>query len=242
LSDIKPRAVVDLPEPDSPTIASTLPGCSSKFMLTAAGYQTPSTQKSTVKSLTSRIGLLMATTPFKDLAKTGGNPEFFRARGTYFYSGAGYIFCAGMGASIVVESGSLNFSQSASIALMLFVAALIYRFLNRDVVSLNTKYALTVETKHGIFSCWSAIGPSRYQHKAIHRGDLGRVAEKANSIRATDSPHTDSGAAFYIANDRMNKRSGAESTRVTYVMDKHVVARVLHTLCLLAIVVNVIHN
>jgi hypothetical protein len=208
----------------------------------------------------------MATTPFKDLAKTGGNPEFFRARGTYFYSGAGYIFCAGMAASIVVESGSLNFSQSASIALMLFVAALIYRFLNRptilftdrglgvrnpfstiivdwsDVVSLNTKYALTVETKHGIFSCWSAIGPSRYQHKAIHRGDLGRVAEKANSIRATDSPHTDSGAAFYIANDRMNKRNGAESTRVTYAMDKHVVARVLHALCLLAIVVNVIHN
>jgi hypothetical protein len=40
----------------------------------------------------------------------------------------------------------------------------------------------------------------------------------------------------------MNKRSGAESTRVTYVMDKQVVARVLHALCFLAIVVNVIHN
>jgi hypothetical protein len=208
----------------------------------------------------------MATTPFKDLAKTGGNPEFFRARGTYFYSGAGYIFCAGMAASIVVESDSLNFGQRTSIASILFVAALIYRFLNRptilftdrgvgirnpfstiivdwsDVISLNTKYALTVHTKHGVFSCWSAVGPSRYQHKTIHRGDLGKVAEKANSIRATDSPHADSGAAFYIANDRLTKRIDAGSTRIAYAMQKHLVARGLHALSLLAVVVGVFHN
>jgi hypothetical protein len=208
----------------------------------------------------------MTTTPFKDLAKTGGNPEFFRARGTYFYSGAGYIFCAGMIASIFVESDSLNFSQRASIAFILFVAALIYRFLNRptilftdlglgvrnpfstiivdwsDVVSLNTKYALTVETKHGVINCWSAVGPSRHQHKAIHRGDLGKVGGRVNSIRATDSPHADSGAALYIATDRMNRRSEAGSSHVAYVMQKHVVARALHALCIVAIVVSVFHN
>ena len=208
----------------------------------------------------------MATTPFKDLAKTGGNPEFFRARGTHFYSGAGYIFCAGMAASIAVEIDSLNFRQSASIALILFLAALIYRFLNRptilftdlglgvknpfstiivdwsDVVSLTTKYVLTVETKHGVINCWSAVGPSRYQHRAIHRGDLGRVAENTNSIRATDSPHTDSGAALYIANDRMNKRSDAGHVHIAHVLQRHLVARALHTLCLLAIVVGVFHN
>ena len=49
--DIKPRAVVDLPEPDSPTMAVTLPALSSRFISITAGYQTPSTQKSTLKSL-----------------------------------------------------------------------------------------------------------------------------------------------------------------------------------------------
>ena len=48
--------VVDLPEPDSPTMARTSPGAIWKFIFTAAGYQTPSTQNSTVKSLTFRIG------------------------------------------------------------------------------------------------------------------------------------------------------------------------------------------
>jgi hypothetical protein len=208
----------------------------------------------------------MTTTPFKDLAKTGGNPEFFRARGTYFYSGAGYIFCAGMIASILVESDSLNFSQRASIAFILFVVALIYRFLNRptilftdrglgirnpfstiivdwsDVTTLNTKYALTVETKHGVFTCWSAVGPSRYQHRAIHRGDLGKIAERANSIRATDSPHADSGAALYIATDRLSRRKEAGGTHVVHVMQKHMVARALHALSLLAFVVSIFHN
>ena len=45
---INPIAVVDLPEPDSPTIARTFPALTSKFILIAAGYQTPSTQKSTL--------------------------------------------------------------------------------------------------------------------------------------------------------------------------------------------------
>ena len=72
--------------------------------------------------------------------------------------------------------------------------------------------------------------------------DLGKVAEKANSIRATDSPHADSGAAFYIANDRLTKRIDAGSTRIAYVMQKHLVARGLHALSLLAVVVGVFHN
>ena len=58
-SDIKPRAVVDLPEPDSPTMARTWPGLTSKFISTAAGYQMPSTQNSTVKSWTFSTGSLI---------------------------------------------------------------------------------------------------------------------------------------------------------------------------------------
>ena len=43
---IKPIAIEVFPEPDSPTIARTFPACTSKFISIAAGYQTPSTQKS----------------------------------------------------------------------------------------------------------------------------------------------------------------------------------------------------
>ena len=48
-SDMRPRAVVDFPEPDSPTIAVTLPASRTRFMSITAGYQIPSTQKSTLK-------------------------------------------------------------------------------------------------------------------------------------------------------------------------------------------------
>ena len=48
--DIRPSAVVDLPDPDSPTIAVTLPAARPRFISITAGYQTPSTQKSTLKS------------------------------------------------------------------------------------------------------------------------------------------------------------------------------------------------
>ena len=43
---INPIAMEVFPEPDSPTMASTFPACTSKFISIAAGYQTPSTQKS----------------------------------------------------------------------------------------------------------------------------------------------------------------------------------------------------
>jgi hypothetical protein len=53
---ITPSAVVDFPDPDSPTMARVCPALTSKFIFIAAGYQTPSTQNSTVKSRTCRIG------------------------------------------------------------------------------------------------------------------------------------------------------------------------------------------
>ncbi|CAB4754277.1 unannotated protein [freshwater metagenome] len=62
-SDINPRAVVDLPEPDSPTMAVTLPGSSERFISITAGYQTPSTQKSTLNPAISKIGLLIGVPP-----------------------------------------------------------------------------------------------------------------------------------------------------------------------------------
>src|SRR6478752_9559330 len=51
-------AVVDLPEPDSPTMASTPPRFRSKLAPTTAGYQVPSTQKSMSRSRTASTGAL----------------------------------------------------------------------------------------------------------------------------------------------------------------------------------------
>ena len=61
---INPSAVVDLPEPDSPTMASTCPACTSKFISIAAGYQTPSTQNSTVKFSTFNTGSVITAPGF----------------------------------------------------------------------------------------------------------------------------------------------------------------------------------
>ena len=49
-------ATVDLPEPDSPTIASTSPAASVKEAPSTAGYQVPSTQKSIERSSTRSTG------------------------------------------------------------------------------------------------------------------------------------------------------------------------------------------
>jgi hypothetical protein len=62
-SDIKPRAVVDLPDPDSPTMAVTLPGSRERFISITAGYHVPSTQKSTLNPEISKIGLLIRMPP-----------------------------------------------------------------------------------------------------------------------------------------------------------------------------------
>jgi hypothetical protein len=207
----------------------------------------------------------MTTTSFKELAKTGGNPEFFRARGTYLYSTIGYIFCAGMIASILIDANGLSIEQTPSIAFMLFFVSMIYRFLHRpvilftdvgvgvknpfativvdwaDITNSYTKFVLTFETNGGLISCWSAVGPSRYQHRAIHREDLGRDAKATMSIRATDSPHTDSGAAFSIAKHRISNRTNLPVVPIVQNWTTSHISMGIHLCSLLAILLGFWH-
>lgn len=72
-----------------------------------------------------------------------------------------------------------------------------------DVLYIETRFALTFHTESGSVTSWAAIAPSRYHHRTVDPNELrGIFGRDAGSIKASDSPRTDSGAAAYIARQR----------------------------------------
>ena len=82
-----------------------------------------------------------------------------------------------------------------------------------EVSEIETKYALTFHTAHGKTVAWAAPAPGRYHHRSVHPNEVkGLIPNSTTLIRASDSPRTDSGAAYYIARMRwesFNKRHQA---------------------------------
>lgn len=72
-----------------------------------------------------------------------------------------------------------------------------------DVLEIETKFALTFYTKDGKHVSWAAPAPGRYHHRSVHPNEVkGLIPTSTTLIRASDSPRTDSGAAYYIARMR----------------------------------------
>jgi hypothetical protein len=80
-----------------------------------------------------------------------------------------------------------------------------------EVKEIETKYALTFYTASGKVVAWAAPAPGRYHHRSVHPNEVkGLIPGSTTLIRASDSPRTDSGAAYYIARLRwesFNKRN-----------------------------------
>jgi hypothetical protein len=187
----------------------------------------------------------MSDNPYRRLLQNGGNPEVFRARGAVVYTVLGYIFCAGMLYTAFADS---NYSASANIAfaaIMAFLSFSVFACIQRpsilftdlgigiknpfstivldwsDVNDLETKFVLTIDSKHGPIRCWAAVGPSRSQHRRIHPGDLRGMQRGSLEIKAADSPKSDSGAAAHIARIRIDDRAKVRGESVEHNWESH---------------------
>ncbi len=72
-----------------------------------------------------------------------------------------------------------------------------------EVIDIETKFVLTFQTCTKSIGSWAALAPSRYHHRNIFPSEIrGILDENHGSIRASDSPRTDSGAAAFLARQR----------------------------------------
>ena len=141
-----------------------------------------------------------------------------------------------------------NYSTGANVAfaaIMIFLSFSVYAYIQRpsilftdlgigiknpfstivldwgDVVDLETKFVLTIASRHGPIRCWAAVGPSRSQHRRIHPGDLRGVQRGSLEIKAADSPRSDSGAAAHIARIKIDERKKIPGENIQHVWENH---------------------
>lgn len=153
------------------------------------------------------------------------NVHVFRPRSSIFFSLVAYLLILGSALQSVLTDGAsaivLNFVICMTIAL--FIYAVIQRprleiadegvriinpisttYLNwSEVIGIETRFVLTFQTGTKSIGSWAALAPNRYHHRNIFPSEIrGILDENHGSIRASDSPRTDSGAAAFLARQR----------------------------------------
>lgn len=74
----------------------------------------------------------------------------------------------------------------------------------RDVIDLDSRWALTIATKGFTVSAWAATAPGRHHARNIHVNDIkGLDVDLGGSMRSNESPRSDSGASIYRARVRI---------------------------------------
>jgi len=75
-----------------------------------------------------------------------------------------------------------------------------------DVRSIDTRYSLSVTTNDGKkIHAWAAPAPGRYHARRLHSSDFrGTKMEMGGSIRAGESPKSESGAAYMLISTRFD--------------------------------------
>lgn len=142
-----------------------------------------------------------------------------------FFASVAYLLILGSALQSVITDGSSVILLNCVICLTiaLFVYAVIQRprlkiadegvriinpisstYLNwSEVISIETRFVLTFHTGTKSIGSWAALAPSRYHHRNIFPSEIrGILDENDGSIRASDSPRTDSGAAAFLARER----------------------------------------
>lgn len=156
------------------------------------------------------------------------NQETYRPRANLIFAGFGVVLCGLFTWSSFYQSSATSEFTSALVAL--FVLICIYIFLIRpkisfgdegvvitnpfeeitvgwaDVVQLDTRWALSIETKEFTVSSWAATASGRHRGRSIHHTEIkGLDIQFGESIRKSDSPHSDSGAAAFRARVRLKR-------------------------------------
>lgn len=156
------------------------------------------------------------------------NADVFRPHSNIVFALIGFALSGLFAWASFYQGGSASEATSSFVAL--FVVLCIYIFLVRpkvtfydegivitnpieeitigwaDVIELDSKWALAIETKDFIVSAWAATAPGRHHARNIHVNEIkGLDVDLAGSMRTADSPRSDSGAAAYRARTRLQK-------------------------------------
>ena len=150
------------------------------------------------------------------------NVEFFRPTSAVVISYIGYALLAGAVIQSLVTANILDiiFTLAAVAVLGSFLYLVVHKpkleigdegvvvtnplrtftISWGDVREIETKYVLTFYTAERKIPAWAAPAPGRYHHRSVHPNEVkGLIPNSTTLIRASDSPRTDSGAAYYIA-------------------------------------------
>jgi len=153
------------------------------------------------------------------------NVNVFRPKSSHFFASVAYLLVLGSALqSAMTDRASVIF---INILISLSIAFFVYIVIQRprleiadegvrivnpitstyldwsEVVGIETKFVLTFETSKKSIGSWAALAPSRYHHRNIFPSEVRGILDKSHgSIRAADSPRTDSGAAAFLARQR----------------------------------------
>ncbi|MEI6295015.1 MAG: hypothetical protein WCO95_03040 [Actinomycetes bacterium] len=155
------------------------------------------------------------------------NADIFRPRSNVIFAGIGLVLSGLFVWSSFYQSSGVSQITSALIALTVIIC--VYIFLIRpkvlfcdegvvitnpleeftvgwnDVIQMDTRWALTIETKEFTVSAWAATATGRPRRSIHHTEIKGLDIDQGGSIRTADSPHYDSGAAAHRARVRIKR-------------------------------------
>lgn len=170
---------------------------------------------------------------FRKLVNTGGDVEIFRPKGPLYSAFAGYTFVgllsytsiiyadddlfrvlivggtAVLGLYILLQRPKLHLTNSG-IGIENPLSSIYVPW--NHVREIGTKYTMVIKTDLRSFKCWAAISPGRRNHRSIDPKDMPRDMRDVSQIKAAESPLSDSGAAAYLARERIARNSSRPMT------------------------------
>ncbi len=111
----------------------------------------------------------------------------------------------------------------------------------RDVLDLDSRWALTITTKDFTVSAWAGTAPGRHHARNIHINDIrGLDVDQGGSMRSNESPRSDSGASIYRARVRIARFKNNSETQTLETTRERQVAPLLvgAILVIAAILIN----
>ena len=190
------------------------------------------------------------------------NVEIYRPKSNLVFAAIGIVLSAFFLWSSFYQGGAT--SEITSILVTGFVLLCIYIFLVRpkvtfcdegviianpieeitigwaDVLELDSKWALAIETKDFTVSAWAATAPGRHHGRNIHASEIkGLDVELGGSMRTADSPRSDSGATVYRARVRLQKfRNIGGSNSLTTIRQRQLKPLIMAGTCLIAAIAS----
>ena len=178
------------------------------------------------------------------------NPEIYRARSSYFFAAFIYFLCAGISAqSFFVETlDSFNATLSWSLLICYlfhlgFIRAKVTIFdegititnpLRETTVGwdqvqeISVKFSMYISVGGEKIYAWAAQAPGRYHSRTVHATEVrGLQIPDTNSMRAGESPRSNSGVAVALARIRHDAFAKTETVSAKYRSDFNVTGLVI---------------